>query len=96
MRPREILAYPAHARCSAKEHASGIAVGKSRGILMRLLVVTVSLILTLVSPAYARECTLTDEEWIGREYPSLKSWSSVYESYRAYTPECDDPVVRIR
>jgi hypothetical protein len=47
---------------------------------MRLFVVTVSLILTLVSPAYARDCTLTDEQWIGHEYPRLKSWSSVYAS----------------
>jgi hypothetical protein len=33
---------------------------------MRLFVVTISLILTLVSPTYARECTLTDEEWARR------------------------------
>ena len=65
-------------------------VGASRGTLIRLLVVTVSLTLTLVSPAYARDCTLTDEQWIGHEYPRLKSWSSIYASYRAYTPECDD------
>ena len=57
---------------------------------MRLFVVTFSLILTLVSPDYARECTLTDEQWIGHELPGLKTWSSVYASYRAYTPECDD------
>jgi hypothetical protein len=57
---------------------------------MRLFVVTISLILTLVSATYAGECTLTDEQWIGQEYPRLKNWSSVYASYRAYTPECDD------
>jgi len=52
--------------------------------------VTVCLTLTLVSPVYARECTLTDEQRIGHEYPRLKSWSSIYASYRACTPECDD------
>jgi hypothetical protein len=60
------------------------------GIFMRLSVVTVSLTLTLVSPIYAKDCTLTDEEWIGHEYPSLKSWSKIYTSYRSYTPQCDD------
>jgi len=49
---------------------------------MRLFVVTISLILTLVSPTYARECTLTDEQWTGQEYPRLRNWSSVYASYR--------------
>ena len=57
---------------------------------MRLLVITVCLIQTLGSRVYATKCTLTDEEWIGHEYPRLKSWSNIYASYKSYTPQCDD------
>jgi hypothetical protein len=56
---------------------------------MRVLVMTVCLIQVLGSRVYAKECTLRDEEWIGHEYPSLKSWFNIYTSYKSYTPQCD-------
>ena len=57
---------------------------------MRVLIATAAMVLIVGPRVHAVECTLDDQQWIDDELPRLKSWSSIYESYRAYTPQCDD------
>src|SRR6266436_8553637 len=59
--------------------------------LMKNLTTAIFLLPILSAAAvYAKDCTLTEEQWLADELPRLKSWSALYASYKAYTPECDD------
>jgi len=57
---------------------------------MRSLAVILAMVLILGARAYAAECTLTEQRRLAEELPRLKSWASIYASFRAHTPQCDD------
>jgi hypothetical protein len=46
----------------------------------------------LISPAFAEgaACTLSDQHWLSKELPRLKAWDAIHESFRKFTPQCDD------
>jgi len=54
------------------------------------IAIALLLIVALPCKASAANCSLTEQQWLGNELDHLKSWAAIHESFRKYTPQCDD------
>ena len=50
------------------------------------------LLVASCGPASALGCDLSVEQWLSTEFPSLKSWEQIYDSFHKFGARCDDGI----
>ena len=59
-------------------------------MIIRSLVVVLFAVIAVPVSAAETTCSLSEQRWISNELPNVKSWASLYKSFRQYGPRCDD------